>query len=300
MAVPVKLAWEVKAAAGKAPAVIRVKKLQTTISGPSDAWGRQGKTQPMLVSAEVSLAKPFGSSSAADAVAGDTVHYGLLSKAILASLRRLNAEGASGSVKSLRGVLDEIWIDLTGFDTSGGQKTGSGAKPFLVVEGIRQLRVTLHLPKASLLGDGISLTSTALFNSDGNTPSVEARALGWKIHELRLPTLIGVNDNERTAKQVVVANVEVERHGSADDAYCGLEAVVVKTISDSSFETLEALAATLASDVTEHLTSSYDSPPAGSGWHITIGLEKPIAVPLAEAACVELSTSTKEVLEEAS
>lgn len=231
MALPVKLAWEVKAAAGKAPAVIRVKKLQTTISGPSDAWGRQGKTQPMLVSAEVSLVKPFGSSSAADAVAGDTVHYGLLSKAILASLRRLDAEGASDSVKSLRGVLDEIWVGLTGFDTSGEQKTGSGAKPFLVMEGIRQLRVTLHLPKASLLGNGISLTSAALFNTGGNTPSVEARALGWKIHELRLPTLIGVNDNERTAKQVVVASVEVERHDSGDDAYCGLEAVVVK-VSD--------------------------------------------------------------------
>jgi dihydroneopterin aldolase len=288
---------EIDAGLGDVPAVIRVRNLQCTIQGPGDAWARRGKPQPMTVSAEVSLARPFGSSSADDAVAGDTVHYGLLSKAILASLAY---ERSPGRPCTLYNVLDGIMLDLTGFNLRGNPHTPRGGKPFLDVSGIRNLRITLRLPKASRLGGVVSLTSSASFGSEAGEPSLRARGLALGLQELRLPVLIGVNDNERTGRQVVVANAEVDRLDPVgdypEDAYCGLEQIIEKAMDVSSYETLEALAADLSVAMTKHLASSGGQPSDAAGCHLTIGLEKPIAVTLADAVCVELRTNTNDMV----
>jgi hypothetical protein len=60
---------------------------------------------------------------------------------------------------------------------------------------------------------------------------------------------------------------------------------------DSSFETLEALATELCLKIDEYLRSKYQ-PPDKNGWRLRISLEKPIAVPLADAPCVQLSVDT--------
>ena len=51
---------------------------------------------------------------------------------------------------------------------------------------------------------------------------------------MRVPTLIGVNANEKRAKQIVKADIEVERVVACPDQYCELEAVVVKVRETSS------------------------------------------------------------------
>jgi hypothetical protein len=84
--------------------------------------------------------------------------------------------------------------------------------------------MTLKLPKASLLGGCVSLTWEELYGA--GEPRVQASTL--KIHGLRVPTLIGVNDNERKANQVVVANVEVDKLTDRHDAYCQLEETIVE------------------------------------------------------------------------
>lgn len=63
-------------------------------------------------------------------------------------------------------------------------------------------------------------------------------------------------------------------------------------MSESSFETLEALAASLAFHIARELRTKRDD---FYGEIIRIGLEKPTAVPLAEAACVELTVRTEDV-----
>jgi hypothetical protein len=62
----------------------------------------------------------------------------------------------------------------------------------------------------------------------------------------------------------------------------------------SEFKTLEALATVVSLEIASKL---YDSlvPPEG-GWRIKISLEKPIAVPFADAPCVELVSDTKQLL----
>lgn len=64
----------------------------------------------------------------------------------------------------------------------------------------------------------------------------------------------------------------------------------------SSFETLEALAMKLMRTISNHLRNTFE-PLQGeaAGWEVCITLEKPIAVPMADASCVELRMNTNDV-----
>lgn len=232
--------WRVRFLAGQPPAKVRVRNLQTSIEGPSDAWNRKGKQQPISVSASVMLKEAFDTSSSADKVADDTVHYGLLSKAILASLegkrpqhlaKETSGDAASTNrVSSLRDVVNTIWEDLTNQDANGKTNVIDAeeeVKSFLKVSTIRCFELTAHLPKASLLGNGVSLTRIALFGRDGESRP-QPRGMSLKIHNLRVPTLIGVNGNERQAKQVVAATIEIDKFNIEEDVFTMIEAETVE------------------------------------------------------------------------
>ncbi|KAK2593062.1 hypothetical protein QQS21_009228 [Conoideocrella luteorostrata] len=279
-------------ATGSCPSVIRIRNIQSTIQGPSDAWGRPNRPQPISVSLTVHLHQAFGSTSASDALAPDTIHYGLLSKAVLATLSLLDCQKSTRKSLSLRDILEGIWTDLTGQDTLSGpvRYRGNGA-PFLQLEFVRSLQVTVHLPKATLQGGGVSLTTTGVFEQG----KLVMRGSALRLHELKVPVLIGVNDNEREAKQGVVADVSVERFDESSDSYHYLERVVVQAMSESSFETIEALVADLAIHMKAHLAKNHKAPLDGHGWHLKIAVEKPIAVVFADAPCVELRINTNDV-----
>ncbi|KAM4059042.1 dihydroneopterin aldolase domain-containing protein [Hirsutella rhossiliensis] len=291
-------------AVGRAPAVVRVTRLQTTIRGPDDAWGRGARPQPMLVSADVSLrAGGAGSASAAsDALAGDTVHYGRLGKALLAGLGRLAEGGEQQQPLPLFTVLLHMWLHLTGRDPLSSGQDAAVPEPLIKASAVRCLELTAHLPKASLLGDGVSLTLTGVFpGAKGHGEPVDDGRLSMygrtlRLHKLRVPTLVGINDNEREAKQAIIVSVEVDNFVALVDTYHALEACVVEKIEASSFGTLEALAAHLADTVSRYLRAEQQEPLDGSGSHLTITVEKPIAVPFADAPSVELRTNTNDVL----
>lgn len=222
MATPLVTTHHLQSLTPSPTSLVRVKNLSTTIRGPHDAWARPGRPQPVLVSAEVSFTGAFGLSSEKDSVAGDTVHYGLLSKEILVVLEKIGARAAQGGgAASLDEIMGYIWEHLTGRSHTG---VCSAPEPFLSMKAVRQLTVSIMLPKASLLGNGVSLTASAVFESS----AVKARSLALDLVELRVPTLVGVNPNEREAKQVVVANVGIERYADAKDEWVGLEKAVVQ------------------------------------------------------------------------
>lgn len=102
-------------------------------------------------------------------------------------------------------------------------------KPFLHLEAIRFMSVTMFLPKASLLGEGVSLTASGLFGPFAGVKYGCIRyALDLRLHNLRVPTLIGVNPNERTNKQVVVADIGLGNWVALEDMYTNLEKGVVQ------------------------------------------------------------------------
>lgn len=66
-------------------------------------------------------------------------------------------------------------------------------------------------------------------------------------------------------------------------------------MSESSYETLEALVADLAVSIATHLAFKHKPPADGDGWNLKISVEKPIAVVFADAPCVELRVNTNDV-----
>jgi len=202
--------WTVRSQAGEPTSVICVRNLQATscIVG-TDAWGRQLKYQPLVISAEASLSQPFASSSAEDAVGEDTIHYGHMSKCILDALRYI-AEKGTGTT-SVGDAVDIICDSLTGMRVDGGEgfvPWDKKQRPLLKPQSLASLSVTISLPKATRCGEGISLTGMSLFNE--RKVVMYGRCL--RLHRLRVPTLIGVNEHERKARQTVVADVEIERY----------------------------------------------------------------------------------------
>ncbi|CAK7245913.1 MAG: hypothetical protein STHCBS139747_007518 [Sporothrix thermara] len=287
--------WDVQAAAGEPRALIRVRNLQTTLGAAAgqDAWGRQGRAQPAVLSAEAVLTTPFAEAAVTDSVAGDTVHYGTLSKALLSSIGSwCEPKESQPAAGSLDDVLAGLWLDLTGQVVSSGQSSPL-ADParteavLLSADVVRRLTVTVLLPKASLNGDGASLTITGLLAPQGTVGALAARTL--RLHRLRVPTLVGVHPHERTAKQAVVMDVALDRYDGLQDAYPKLEAFVVKLVEASAFETLEALGTHIARAILQEFRPQGPMPddrlPA---WYVHVTLEKPIAVPFADAPVVEV------------
>ncbi|OTA97939.1 hypothetical protein M434DRAFT_391548 [Hypoxylon sp. CO27-5] len=337
---PLVSSFRVRADAGEPVAVVRVRNLQGAIPVGRDAWGREGKLQPVLLSSEISFAQPFSgndnaasSSSSSVSASGDTdkldagtVHYGNLSKTLLSSLElwgqgkpsaggaessglaasAIVATGSEAEVKTPRtaDVFELLWVRMTGRVVDGSRVAlPLDQLPFLDAAKLRSLSLTMSLPKASLLGAGVSLTTTASFRSDlpkdgdkkddGKSSSKNpllsySRAL--RIQGLHVPTLIGVNSNERNAKQMVVADVEIDRFDITDDIYSDLERTIVETMEASSFETLEALASQLASKIlSDFRIGDNPAPMKERGWQVRVCLEKPIAVPFAECPAVEVT-----------
>ena len=208
--------------AGEPCAIVRVKNLQSTVSSASDAWGRQDRPQPVLVSVEASFRQKFLTSATSDVVSADTVHYGVLSKEILKYLEgRAKEPATAGNGLGLRNIVEGMWTRLVGCNLAAE----SQAEDVLLKPAkLRHLAISVKVPKGTLLGGGVSLTATATFGEGAMLPA----ALALKTHELRVPTLIGVNDNERKAKQVVVASIEIDKYQSLEDEYVSLEALVTK------------------------------------------------------------------------
>ncbi|KAF4123966.1 FolB [Geosmithia morbida] len=310
--------WEVRAAAGEPTATIHLQNLSTTITGPQDAWGRQARPQPCLTSVEVNMSRAFRDSSSGDSVASDTVHYGLLAKEVQRVLAAISdgsftsssssssSGGGSvsgplpGGIRTLKKTVAQLVYRLVGVDLLLGRDVdvrtaATDENVFITAPDLSSIHVTVHLPKASLLGDGASVTGSAVLGpaslegGEGSRPPL--RAVTLKIHNIRVPTLIGVNDNERKAEQMVVANLEVGRWIGVPDAYTELESILSKTMRDSSYETLEALAERICADISQHLHEYYAVPDT-KGWRLKISLEKPIAVPMADAPRIELSVDS--------
>ncbi|KAL2065010.1 hypothetical protein VTL71DRAFT_4150 [Oculimacula yallundae] len=302
---------------------ISVTNLQTTLP-LTDAWGRSNILQPVLISIHISLLHPFTTASSSDTVSGSTVHYGTLSKAILEACEKLKGMGKSESVRTL---IECLGLHLTGVhmlssrnravkafeELKEARERGSdGAliEPLKGV-GIHLLELEVTLPKASLMGSGTSLKGSFGFEIEKREPSAYSMVL--RIKELRIPTLVGVNPNERLAKQIVVVDVELLRWWDVmGNRHCHLEQVVVKSTEESSFQTLEALALHLIERIIRHIiipSYVYEKDALTGGWAYTypapaspeqtmtyplvkISLSKPTAVTFADAPTVSMVVDT--------
>jgi dihydroneopterin aldolase len=237
--------WAVAQEAGESHSSIRVTNLQTSLPVAKDAWGRQGKLQPVLISASVSLREPFSSASSSDTVTNSTIHYGVLSKAILESCRRctdiFDASGLAADGFTMEFLMQLIHLFLT-HSVIQGQLDADYLRIVndlvLPTKLLKSLEIVIKLPKASLVGIAVSLRYHLTYKIDGQGPDKFSSVL--KLHDLRIPTLVGVNPNERLAKQVLVVNVELDPW-IQEESYNELEEIVFKVLISPRFLPLVGL-----------------------------------------------------------
>jgi FolB domain-containing protein len=180
---------------------VTVKALAVTATVGFDAWGRT-KAQPVLISLIVSFKKAFDSAAATDQVDESTVHYGNLSKNVIAAVEAKSKEKLS---------MHDLMVVIE-----------AAAKATIPSpESVHALELEVCLPKASLLGNAVCLQYS-------RAEWAVARRL--HIKDLTLPTVVGVNDHEKKMKQQLLVNVWVDgiATDSAADHYGEVEQVVIK------------------------------------------------------------------------
>jgi dihydroneopterin aldolase len=175
-----------------------------------DAWGRE-KEQPILLSVSLSFRQAFDSAAGQDALDDSTMHYGILAK----NLRALNPSPSSAdhAWDTLDDLADRIHQAI--LDTPPGGDL------------LQSCQIEIKLPKASLMGDFVTYVYFVQENQH----------VGRVLHLERIciPVLIGVNENERTAKQKLFVSVWIDMIKAADcHSYIDLEAILVQVINSFS------------------------------------------------------------------
>ncbi|KAF7958480.1 hypothetical protein EAE96_002024 [Botrytis aclada] len=247
--------WELSRAREEPVAVIAVKDVQLQVRAGPDGWsGNWDETtcphQPALISVSVSLRRPFKKSSKGDDIAGDTIHYGLIRKAIVDAVQDYHSRRTKPDV--VNGLsMKSIGIFITYYLNTRNIATGKI---------INWYSIRVMLPKSSLQGAGASLTLQTIYKEPspeeqkaGVTPlGCRGESCTLRLHDLTVPTIVGLLPKERTMKQNVVANVEIDRWSGYGDLHWDMQQIVVKTIEESSFKTLEALAEHISKNIIRH------------------------------------------------
>ena len=222
-----------------------------------DVWSRR-KSQPLTISVSVSLNEQFQSAAQRDIIDDSTIHYGKLSKNILS---RLDIQTEWLGSHALAEVLEHVT-----------NRTAVREKL------IDTLEIDICYPKASMLGEGAGFVYSASYRT-----LVEVSHMLY-LKNVRIPTLIGVNSHERTKKQLVVINLWIDQIATeAADGYVEVEAILTESTSSATFDTLEALATKAAADIMKSFVQ-----PKTPGANIRLRVEKPVAVPLADAPVIEI------------
>ncbi|KAF2032831.1 hypothetical protein EK21DRAFT_98661 [Setomelanomma holmii] len=236
---------------------IMVQNLEVTVNAGTDVWGRK-KKQRALISVTITLDRKFESASATDTVDNSTVHYGILSKAIQARLQ------------------DDGWLSTGAMSESlvATVKKVAGSTPIYAIE------TNIFYPKGSMFGDGVS-------HSLSVTEAASARSNVLYLRNLRIPCLIGVNSNERLQKQPVVVNLWIDglEDNARIDDYAKLESLLFEEISKTEFQTLESM----LEWTVQILRTKFFVEKSDENAHIRLRIEKPLAVPFADAPAVEIT-----------
>ncbi|KAF3045315.1 hypothetical protein E8E11_001423 [Didymella keratinophila] len=251
-------AWNSQVAQSDCTDKIIVQNLAVTVNAGTDVWGRK-KKQRALISVTVTLGNHFASASSSDTVDESTVHYGTLSKAIQGRIQDDNLEWMSTA---------DLSIAIAGI-----VRTAAGSAPIFAIE------TNVCYLKGSMFGDGAGHQASIV-----TTTGIYSNVL--YLRNVRIPCLIGVNSNERLQKQPVVVNLWVDCvPASRVDDYAALETALVQIVSATAYETLESLLAF----VVQELKTKFFTREEDQSAYIRLRMEKPMAVPFADAPAVEIT-----------
>lgn len=202
---------------------VAVRNLSLVANAGFDIWGRM-KEQPLQVSVTLALRSPFNSAAKDDKVDSSTVHYGTLSKTVLSAISKASSGG---------------WLD----DWTLGSVISAA-----IVEAVPETNKTLEssaidvcFPKGSTLGTGTGASWKIFYrppNQIDDERTLVKVAPCVYLRDVHVPTLIGVNSNEREKKQAVVLNVWIDHTGyfHYGKNHCDLESELVEVSFHASLD----------------------------------------------------------------
>ncbi|KAF2748547.1 hypothetical protein M011DRAFT_466944 [Sporormia fimetaria CBS 119925] len=233
---------------------VQVRDIQVVADTGKDAWGRDVK-QPALISVAIVPKTSFRSAAEMDGLDDSTVHYGMLSKSIMAAVRETEGHLHTAHFVSM---LERRLLETAGATTLASHQ------------------ITVFYPKATLHGEGVGIWEANYLNSVYSSELF--------LRNVRIPCIIGLNPHERLHKQTVVVNLSIEcLHSGRWDEHNRLEELLVETISKSSFGTLETMATKVVQELVDKFFTKDDREVL-----VRLRIEKPIAVTMAAAASVEV------------
>ena len=187
---------------------VSIKNLAVTALAGHDCWRRK-KEQPVHITVTLSLKGDFFTASSKDVVDESTVHYGKLGKNITAAV----------SEKSKA----EEWLSSHGLATLVEKVARQTAgDPAL----LSTCMIELSYPKGSTYGEKAGYRYCVGYGSNICASSL-------CLENIRLPLLLGVNEYERKKKQLIVANIWLDKvkPGASDD-HTNLEDTFIKVKSN--------------------------------------------------------------------
>lgn len=165
---------------------IFLKNLQLSAVVGKDAWDRDMKPQPVILSLRLQMG--IEAAARTDDVSL-TVNYGQVCKNIISYVEQ-----------------QQVFKDLLDFV--------SKIRVLTMATGCAAVFVRAILPKASLRAEGGLGLESASFNDERATNASFADR--FLVNDLKIPCIIGVNTHERYAKQIVVVNLELTEDDSRD------------------------------------------------------------------------------------
>ncbi|EME83395.1 uncharacterized protein MYCFIDRAFT_121387, partial [Pseudocercospora fijiensis CIRAD86] len=219
-----------------------------------DVWGK-AKEQPALVSIHLLLNGGFASASSKDELDESTIHYGILAKRVRGSCRDGQTAG------DLSQNIESIITDMA--------RKGSGR--FAVAKST----VDVQLPKASMFGDGITLSVATTYDHTGKAV---AAARIFSLKGVKIMTLIGVNSYERTNTQPLIVDLLLHLRPQAHTT--DSNSTIIK---QTAFETLETLADFTVTQLRKKILDA-----VLPGTKVQLRIEKPRAIAWADAPVVEI------------
>ncbi|VDB86362.1 Bgt-485 [Blumeria graminis f. sp. tritici] len=216
--------WAIRQSIGEAKSVIRITNLQTSIARVCDAWGRRKNPQPVLINCSIYLGKSFRNTSASDTLTDSTVNYGILSKSILEACQEFSNSSGDNPVE-LSHILHYLQQWLTGIQSSDKIRSSVRRIPLLQSTELDLLELDIILPKGSLHGNGVQMSASFRYR---DRKHILKHSMTLKIFHLRTFTVIGVNDNERLARQEVIATLEIDSFDEEfEEDFCAVEQLTV-------------------------------------------------------------------------
>lgn len=148
-----------------------------------DVWGK-AKEQPAIVSIHLLLNGGFASASSKDELDESTIHYGILAKRIRSSCRE--GQTAGDLSQNVEGIITDM----------ARKESGRFA--------VARSTVEVHLPKASMFGDGVTLINATTYDDSGKEV---AASRVFSLKGVKIMTLIGVNSYERSNTQPLIVDL---------------------------------------------------------------------------------------------